>query len=83
LLIAFVIKRFIMIDKIEKIGFKKVYVEPYCWQFDISGYYFKSDGVTIEWDGEEKRGRKKLNITTIERFINLIECLTERRLNVL
>lgn len=72
-----------MIDEIEKIGFKKVYVTPYQWQFDIDGYYFKSDGKTIEWDGEEKRGRKKLNITSIDRFINLVECLTECRLNVL
>ena len=61
----------------------KIYVGPHHWQFDIDGYYFKSDGVTIEWDGEEKRGRKKLNITSIERFINLIECLTECKLNVL
>ena len=73
----------ITIKDIEKIGFKKVYIEPYCWQFDIDGYYFRSNGEIIEWDGEEKRGRKKLNITEIDRFINLIECLTERKLNVL
>lgn len=72
-----------MINEIEKIGFKKVYIEPYFWQFDIDGYYFKSDGETIEWDGEEKCGRKKLNITKIDRFIKLVECLTGRTLNVL
>jgi len=72
-----------MISEIEKIGFKKVYIEPYCWQYDIDGYYFRSDGETIDWDGEEKRGRKKLNITNIDRFIKLVECLTGRILNVL
>ena len=63
--------------ELELLGFKKVYIEPFIWQFDADGYYFKSDGKTIEWDDIDGVDRRKpLKIKTIRRFSVLMCYLT-------
>jgi hypothetical protein len=69
-----------MVKDLEKIGFKKVYVKPYEWQFDIDGYYFKSDGEVIEWDNKPFNNSKDLGIKSIGRFNSLIHSLTGKNI---
>lgn len=69
-----------MIDQLEKIGFEMVYLGEFCWAFDIDGYFFKSDGKTIEWDDGFFHSR--LSIDSLERFAMLVEGLTGKPLDL-
>lgn len=68
------------VKELKSVGFTNDYEKPFCWTVYIDGYYFVSDGKTIEWDGDMFDDMKPLHIKDIERFKNLIFCLTEKQL---
>ena len=62
-------------SEIESAGFTDECHPPFKWVYDIEGYYFKSDGKTIEWLSDSGYKRKPLKITNIKRFKALIKSL--------